>query len=53
MNDMPRPGDNVHIRLPEAEAIRLMVQVKPIADMPRPGANPTKAKRKRTKKKSV
>jgi len=29
---------------------RLMLQVKPTADMPRPGANPMKAKKKRTKK---
>lgn len=34
---MSRPGDNVHIPLPEAEALRLLLQVKPTAEMPRPG----------------
>jgi hypothetical protein len=47
---MPRPGDNVHIPLPEAEALRLLLKVKPTDQMPRPGANPMKAKRKRAKK---
>jgi hypothetical protein len=44
---MPRTADNVHIPLPESEAIRLLLQVKPTADMPRPGANPTGPKKKR------
>ena len=51
MSRVPRPGNNVHIPLPEAEALRLLLRVKPTADMPRPGANPMKAKRKRTKRK--
>ena len=47
---MPRPGDTIHIPLKEEDAILAFMRVKPTADMPRPGANPTKAKRKRTKK---
>jgi hypothetical protein len=47
---VPHPGNTVHIPLPEAEALRLLLQVKPTADMPRPGANPMKTKRKRVKK---
>ncbi len=58
MNDnrsVPKPGDNVHIPLPEHEAIRLAMLVKPTADMPRPGAHamgpkkPRKTKPKRGK----
>lgn len=41
---MPKPGDTIHIPLREAEAVALLGRVKPTADMPRPGANPTKAK---------
>jgi hypothetical protein len=52
MKAVPRPGDNIHIPLSESEALRLMLRVKPTAEMPRPGANPTKAKRKRAKKKA-
>jgi hypothetical protein len=42
---MPRPGNNVKIPLPFKDAVRGLLKVKPTADMPRPGANPTKAKR--------
>jgi len=47
---------NIHIPLREAEAVALLGRVKPTADMPRPGANPTKAtapkaKQKRTRAK--
>jgi hypothetical protein len=40
---MAKQGNNVHIPLPEKEALRLLFKVKPTEDMPRPGANPTKA----------
>lgn len=63
---MPRMGDNIHIPLSEAEALRLMLKVKPTAEMPRPGAHhsksivaemdaehgPIQKPKKRTKKKS-
>jgi hypothetical protein len=39
---MPRTADNIHIPLPEDEALRLALKVKPTKDMPRPG----KAKKK-------
>lgn len=48
--DVPRPGHNVHIPLKEDEALRALLRVKPTKDMPRPGANPTKPKRKATRK---
>ncbi len=35
---MPHPGHKIHIPLPEDEALRLALQVKPTKDMPRPGA---------------
>ncbi len=47
---MGRPGDTVHIPLKEEDAIRAFFKVKPTADMPRTGANPMKAKKKRAKK---
>ena len=47
---MPLPGNTIHIPLPEAGALRLMLKVKPSDGMPRPGANPTKATRKPAKK---
>lgn len=52
---MPRPGDKIHIPLPEDEAIRLFGKVKPTKDMPRPGANPTGKKkgRKQAKRKDT
>ena len=44
---MPRPGDKIRIPLPEKQAIALLLKVKPTADMPRPGAHPSKPKGKR------
>jgi hypothetical protein len=43
--------NNIHIPLPEEEALRLAFKVKPTKDMPRPGANPQKkaVKKKRHK----
>jgi hypothetical protein len=46
-----RTADNIRIPLPEDTAIRAFFQVKPTADMPRPGANP-KTKKKRAKRKA-
>jgi hypothetical protein len=43
---VPRPGDAIHIPLKTDEALRALLKVKPMADMPRPGA----AKKKRLKK---
>lgn len=40
---VPRPGDKIHIPLPEDEALRLLGKVKPTKDMPRPGATKRKA----------
>ena len=60
---VPRTSDNVHIPLPEDEAIRLLLKVKPTASMPRPGKHRQKSlwtqvdeeingpKKKRAKKK--
>ena len=48
---MPKPGNNIRIPLPEKEALSLLFKVKPMADMPRPGAHPSKPK-KGTKKRS-
>jgi hypothetical protein len=45
MKRVPGAGNNVPIPLEEREALRLLLKVKPTAEMPRPGANPTKAKR--------
>lgn len=47
---MPHPGDNVHIPLKFDTALRGLLKVKPTADMPRPGAQPSGAKKKRAKK---
>jgi hypothetical protein len=50
---MPKPGDTIHIPLPEADALAGLLKVKPTAAMPRPGANPTgkkKAKKKAAKR---
>jgi hypothetical protein len=44
MKAVPHPGDNIHIPLEERQALRLLLKVKPTEDMPRPGANATKAK---------
>ena len=48
---MPRPGDKIHIPLPEREAVRLLGKVKPTADMPRPGASKSKAYKKKPRTK--
>jgi hypothetical protein len=47
---VPHPGNKIHIPLDEREAVRLLGKVKPTADMPRPGASPTKPKQKRKPK---
>jgi hypothetical protein len=51
MKAVSRPGDNIHIPLEESEALRLLLKIKPTADMPRPGTvkKPAPAK-KRAKK---
>jgi hypothetical protein len=41
-----KPATNIHIPLPTDTAIRLLGKVKPTKDMPRPGAQATKAKPK-------
>lgn len=41
----------IHIPLPEQEALAGLLAVKPTKDMPRPGANPTAAKKKPAKQK--
>jgi hypothetical protein len=48
---MARTGDNIHIPLREADAVRALLRVKPTADMPRPGANPTGKKKRAIKTK--
>lgn len=45
-----KPATNIRIPLRTDEAIALIARVKPDATMPRPGAQATKAKRKRGKK---
>ena len=50
---MPHPGDKIHIPLPLDEALRGLLKVKPTKDMPRPGTNPTKPKKKQAKKKAT
>jgi hypothetical protein len=47
---MPKPGDNIHIPIPEREALALLLRVKPTENMPRPGTNRTEAKPKRKKR---
>lgn len=48
-----RENQNLKTRIPldEDEALRLIMQVKPTAEMPRPGANPTTRKAKPAPKK--
>jgi len=41
---MARPGNTVHVPLKTDDFVSLLVRVKPTADMPRPGAHPTKSK---------
>lgn len=50
---MAHHESNIRIPLPEREALRLLGKVKPTADMPRPGAQATKAKPKRKGKRKV
>ena len=40
----------IRIPLPEKEALSLLFKVKPTADMPRPGANPTEPKKVKKRK---
>lgn len=48
---MPKPGNQIHIPLPEHDAIAGLLRVKPTASMPRPGAAQTaKGKRKKNSK---
>jgi hypothetical protein len=44
---VPHPGDKIKIPLPFEETVRGLLKVKPTKDMPRPGAHPIKAKKKR------
>jgi hypothetical protein len=48
---MAKQGENIHIPLPEKEALQLLFKVKPTADMPRPGANSSGKKRAKVKTK--
>ncbi|MBV8807993.1 MAG: hypothetical protein JO033_04915 [Acidobacteriaceae bacterium] len=52
IEDVPHPGDKIHIPLTEREAVRLLGKVKPTIDMPRPGATgkPKRAPRKKRNK---
>jgi len=43
---MGKPGNKIRIPLPEKEAINLLLQVKPTADMPRQASHPSKPKHK-------
>jgi hypothetical protein len=47
---MPHPGNKIHIPLSEREAVRLLGKVKPTAEMPRPGAQAKKPKKRSAKK---
>lgn len=47
---MPKPGNKIRIPLPEKEALSLLLKVKPTADMPRQGAHPSKAKKRKQSK---
>jgi hypothetical protein len=47
---MARPGETLHIPLPENEALAGLLKVKPREDMPRPGANPTTRKKRGSRK---
>jgi hypothetical protein len=48
---MPKPGNEIRIPLPEKEAVDLLLKVRPTAEMPRPGAQPSKPKRSKKSKK--
>lgn len=45
---MPRPGNNLHVPLPERAVLLHLLSVKPNATMPRPGAHPTGKPKKAT-----
>jgi hypothetical protein len=47
---VPHPEIVPHIPIPEDQALAALLRVKPTADMPRPGAHPMKAKKRRPKK---
>lgn len=42
---MPKPGSNIAVKVSEDEVLAAIFKVKPTADMPRPGAQPFKAKK--------
>jgi len=42
---MAKPGDKIHIPLPEKEALAGLLQVKPTADMPKRTLPPKKPRR--------
>jgi hypothetical protein len=46
---MSKPGNNIHIPLPEKQALDLLMKVKPTPDMPRQGTHASKPKGKRSK----
>jgi hypothetical protein len=46
---MPKPGDKIHIPISERDALAGLLAVKPTAEMPRPGANPTGKKKPKKK----
>jgi hypothetical protein len=49
LESMPKPGDNIRIPLSERDALAGLLAVRPTADMPRPGANPTGKKKPKKK----
>jgi hypothetical protein len=49
---MPKRLEPIHISLSTDKALAGLLRVKPTADMPRPGAQPMKAKRAARKKAS-
>jgi len=44
---MPKPGNKIHIPLPEKQALDLLLKVKPTEEMPRHTSNPKKIKPKK------
>jgi hypothetical protein len=46
---MPREGDTLRIPMKESELLAGLLKVKPTAEMPRPGANPTEPKKRKRK----
>jgi hypothetical protein len=47
---MPKPREGIHIPLSTDKALIGLLRVKPTTSMPRPGAQPTKAKKTARKK---